>query len=89
MTPNSGAGSYKGDMEMPNHLLEAKSTTGTQCGLKHEWLSKIAREARAIGKSPALLISFVTGDGRPKPSGEWVVIPLHEWKLLTGEQSGD
>jgi hypothetical protein len=84
-TPNSGAvAGAKGDLNLDAHLIEAKSTVAATLGLKHAWLSKIAKEARSVGKSPVLTLSFVTGDGRPKPSGEWVCLPLHEWKLLTG-----
>lgn len=79
----------KGDIVAGQTLVEAKSTTGASLGLKHEWLGKIAHEARAEGKSPALVISFVTEDGSPKRDGEWVAIPLSRWKLLGGSDGLD
>lgn len=75
----------KGDIEAGSTLLEAKSTTSSSLGLKHEWLGKIAHEARSEGKSPALVVSFVNEDGTPKRDGEWVLIPLSRWNLLQGE----
>ena len=82
--PASGAmPGAKGDIDFPDTLLEAKSTTGASMALKHEWLLKIGAEARAQGKSPALAISFVNGSGRAVQDGDWVCVPRHvfdEWR---------
>jgi hypothetical protein len=78
LQPASGAmAGAKGDVSLPAVLLEAKSTTGGMLPVRHAWLAKIAREARAAGKIPALGITFTTGDGRPLPDGAWVAVP--EW----------
>ena len=89
LQPASGAMlGAKGDVSLPAVLLEAKSTTGGMLPVRHAWLAKIAKEARAAGKIPALGITFTTGDGRPVPDGAWVAIPewlFKEWQSRTGE----
>ena len=78
LQPASGAmAGAKGDVSLPEVLLEAKSTTAGLLPVRHAWLAKIAKEARAAGKIPALGITFTTGDGRPVPDGAWVAVP--EW----------
>lgn len=80
LRPASGAvEGIKGDMVIPTHLIEAKSTTGRSLSLKHEWLGKITKEARDQNKRPALTISFTHENGRAVPNGHWVAIPLHDW----------
>lgn len=70
----------KGDIDLGTVLMEAKSTTSSSLGVKHEWLAKISREARQEGKTPALAISFVTPDGNPTVDGDWVAVPRHVWE---------
>ncbi|MCO5157905.1 MAG: hypothetical protein M9945_14345 [Aquamicrobium sp.] len=83
--PASGAmEGAKGDIDLGAVLMEAKSTTALSMGLKLEWLAKISREARQEGKSPALMISFVTPDGNPVVDGEWVAVPRHVWEDSVG-----
>jgi hypothetical protein len=43
-------------------------------GLQHAWLAKITDEALITGKEPALSITFVDEQGRPKKSGAWICI---------------
>jgi hypothetical protein len=74
----------KGDMEMQACLLEAKSTTSRSYVVKHAELAKIAQEARAIGKPPALAVSFITPDGRPLVHGEWVLVRLVDFQEKFG-----
>lgn len=75
-TPASGAMvGAKGDVMLSSMLVEAKSSTRDSLGLKLDWLAKIAGEARNAGKTPALAVTFVTGDGRPRPNGAWVMLP--------------
>jgi len=81
-TAASGALGDKGDIDLGPALVEAKSTTQESLGVKMAWLAKIAREARAVGKSPALAISFVNAEGRPHLDGEWVCIPMHKFKEM-------
>lgn len=83
LTPASGAvDGIKGDMEVDGYKIEAKSTDGRSIGVKHEWLAKIANEARLYTKKAALILSFTTGDGRPVPQGQWVCIPLKDWNEM-------
>ena len=42
--------------------------------------SKIAAEARAEGKTPALAMSFLTEGGDPRTDGDWVAIPAYKFK---------
>ena len=81
--PASGAmEGAKGDIDLGEILLEAKSTTGQSIGVKHGWLAKIGKEARSEGKMPALALSFTNEDGSPVMDGEWVLIPLHRFREL-------
>jgi hypothetical protein len=81
--PLSGAvPGAKGDIELGQILIEAKSSTGNKIPVDRRWLAKIAGEARAEGKVPALALSFTYGDGRPIPDGEWVCMPLSVWRGL-------
>ena len=90
LRPASGAmEGVKGDMTLSGVLFEAKSTTGRSISVKHEWLGKIAKEARDQNMKPALTLSFTNGNGRPVPSGEWVCVPLKDYLDLltpTGEE---
>ncbi len=88
-TPASGAMvGAKGDVMLPAMLMEAKSTVRDSLALKLDWLAKIAGEARAQGKVPALAVVFATGDGRPRPDGAWVLMPEAAFRELT-EGRGD
>jgi hypothetical protein len=81
--PASGAmEGAKGDIDLGEVLLEAKSSTGQQMAIKHAWLSKIGKEARSEGKLPALSVSFINEDGSPVMDGEWVMIPMFRFKEM-------
>ena len=83
VTPASGAmEGAKGDMSLDDYLLEAKSSVNKSFSLKHEWLEKITQEALPLGKTPALTVSFTDGSGRPIRNGDWVLIPLTEFKEM-------
>lgn len=88
LNPGSGAvAGVKGDFIVSeDYLVEAKSTTGRAISVQHAWLGKISKEARDISKSPALALSYVTGDGRPVPNGEWVCVPMKVWLSLIQER---
>lgn len=76
LTPASGSlTSAKGDMQVGEFLIEAKSTIHASITLDREFFTKISHEATFKGKTPALAISFVTGDGTAKVDSEWVCIP--------------
>ncbi|MFI5102878.1 MAG: hypothetical protein ACHP9V_05855 [Terriglobales bacterium] len=82
-TPASGAMiGAKGDISFEKLLMEAKSTTNDSMSLKFEWLAKIAAEARNMGKTPALAVSFVTPTGHDWPDGDWVMVPMDVFKEL-------
>ena len=65
----------RGDMELGEFLIEAKSAKSGSIRLDLEWLLKIVQEARQQNRRPALALTFVTMDGRPRPNGRWVIIP--------------
>lgn len=81
LTPASGAMTgAKGDMKLKTDkakvLLEAKSTIHNSITVDLAWLIKINHEAMGSGSMPALSVSFVTPEGKPKPgTTEWVMVP--------------
>lgn len=84
LRPASGAmEGAKGDFKTEQFLVECKSTERDSIALKHEWLGKIAHEARGAGRSPALSITFVDHRGAPVRDGSWVAIPEWLFKELT------
>ena len=83
LRPSSGAmAGAKGDIDFTECLMEVKSTTSESLSIKHAWLCKISDEALAISKWPALTITFTTGNGKPVMDGEWVLVPLRQWKEI-------
>ena len=83
LTPASGAlQSCKGDMQVGEFLIEAKSTIHASITLDREFFTKIVHEATFKGKTPALAISFVTGDGTAKDDGEWVCLPKNIFEMF-------
>lgn len=85
-TPASGAlAGAKGDIELPKFLVEAKSTIKESISIKREWLMKISGEALAKGKAPALVVTFTTENGTPKPRGKWILITEQTFRELTNE----
>ncbi len=79
----AGSGSiegFKGDITLPEFLLENKTTEHASFSLKLAWLHKISREARSEGKTPGLSIQFVDKNGNPLQHGRWVMIPEDEFK---------
>lgn len=81
--PGSGSlDGAKGDIVLREFLVENKSTEHRSISLKLDWLEKIAREARAEGKSPALAIQFVDKEGNPVRYGRWVLVTEDEFSEL-------
>lgn len=72
----------KGDIRLQDVLIESKATEASSVSVKLEWLAKIAQEARAKGLTPALALQFVSGDGRQRRDGGWVMIPERVWQEL-------
>lgn len=86
--PASGAmQGAKGDIRLADFLVENKATEAESMSLKLEWLLKVAQEAAELGQMPALSIQFVTGDGRPRQNGRWVMIREDDFKEVSGEDS--
>ena len=78
LKPASGAMTgAKGDATLEDFLLEMKSTKLQSIAIQVGWLSKISQEAVTTGKIPAVVLSFVSEDGKPqmKYNSEWVCIP--------------
>lgn len=65
--------------------MENKATEHRSISLKLDWLEKISREARQVGKDPALSIQFVDKQGNPVANGRWVLIPEDEFTNEFGE----
>ena len=63
--------------------IESKATTNLTMGLEYGWLRKITSEAMACSTYPAITLSFVDGEGKAKPQGDWVAIPLWLFQELT------
>lgn len=72
----------KSDMTLPDFRVENKATEKGSIRLELDWLLKIAHEAAETGRTPALTVQFVTGNGKPRPQGAWVVIPEHVFKEI-------
>jgi hypothetical protein len=84
-TAGSGAGQgYKGDLRDQVTMVEVKSTQADTMRLEYGWLRKVADEALYANRSPALSVQFVTGDGRPRADGAWVLVPEGVYRKLTG-----
>jgi hypothetical protein len=83
LTPASGAmDGAKGDIRLSEFLLEAKSTTRDSFSVDYGHLAKIRAESLTNNKYPGLTVSFTTGNGRPRTSGEWVMVPLSVFQEL-------
>lgn len=57
--------------------IECKSTVGKSMGIKLEWLEKIRQEALETGKTPMVTLSYVDSEGKPKPGGDWIMMPRY------------
>lgn len=81
----AGSGSvegYKGDVELPDYLVENKTTVNKSLSLKEDWLTKISVEAREAGRVPAVAIQFVDSQGNSRRFGRWVMIPEENFKEM-------
>jgi hypothetical protein len=88
-TPASGAAIAKGDLRDESFLIEVKSTKNHSLSLRYDWLTKIAGEARMVGKDPALSVVFTTGQGSPLTDGRWIALPerlFRELQLIAAER---
>lgn len=71
----------KGDVELPEFLLDSKETHAGVAKLDGAELVKINRQAREVGKTPGLVLTLhsIKALGCPK---QWAVIPIDEFNLL-------
>lgn len=91
LQPGSGApAAHKGDFKLECFLMEAKSTTAASLPIQLSYLIKISEEALSKGMQPALTLSFVLPDGRPKPNcvADWVAVPLPVWQEMLEKCNG-
>jgi hypothetical protein len=77
LQPSSGAmAGAKGDAFVGQFLMEMKCTVTQRLQVDLGWLKKITDEAKRFQKSPALVFSFVTPEGKLQcPEAEWVAVP--------------
>lgn len=84
--PGSGAlDGLKGDLSLDDFKIESKSTAGKSLSVRLDWLEKIDREAREVGRRPALLLQFTDDLGRLRRGGSWVAVPEWLWLEVVGE----
>lgn len=84
--PGSGSSPFaKGDVRLPEWLVECKKTEHGSLSVKKSWLVKISREAVAIQKEPALAIEIQGGPQDAVCERDWVLIPARLFKKLTEE----
>lgn len=83
--PASGAiVGHKSDASDEQFQYEMKSTTSLTLPLDKSWLEKISHEANCANKTPAITISFVLPDGKPRMrlNSEWVMVPKWAFQEL-------
>ena len=80
--------SLKGDLTHPDILFEAKETKHTSIRVGASVVAKICKEATAVGKIPALILSaYGLPDPLPK---DWVCVPAPLFSaLLRSYDEGD
>lgn len=85
LKPASGAlVGAKGDMATPEYTIEAKATQNLSLSLPLDWWLGVHIAAREQNREPALTLTFVTANGRPRKNGRLVVISEDHFKELTG-----
>lgn len=75
----------RGDINLGDFMVEAKSTKAATLRLDLEWLVKVFRESAHEGKRPALSVSFTRENGDPVRGGTWVMVPESVFRQLVGE----
>jgi len=87
LTPASGAiKSFKGDMKKQvagqKQLIESKSTKTMLMSVDYRWVNKIATEALTTNSVPLLTLSFVTDEGKARPHGDLMCMPMWYYQEL-------
>lgn len=81
LMPASGAlDGAKGDFNLDQFKVDSKATEQKSRAVKLSELQKITHEAASEGRTPAMLLQFVTGEGHTVPNGSWMILP--EWAFL-------
>jgi len=87
-TPGSGClDSAKGDGDSPVFLYELKSTVGITYRLDLTILRKIFNEAIAVGKTPALVLSYIRESGASLD--DYVILKKSDFETLAETAYGD
>lgn len=87
LTPTAGSGnqpwaSKKGDFSHPDFVFEAKRTKFAAIDIDSVVLVKLLREAYAVGKDPALILTM---EGAPENiPQDWAAVPLSVFMSLLG-----
>ena len=77
----SGAVSgHRGDIKLPEMLLEAKRTDQESFSIKKDWFEKISKEALINHKVPGLVIEFGSVDFLVEKN--WIAIPVKFFEEL-------
>ena len=83
LTPGSGNGIWptkKGDGSHPLFMFELKETQKSSISIGDRVLAKLCREAAAVGKDPAVILSaYGIPDPIPK---DWVAVPAEVFKAM-------
>jgi hypothetical protein len=75
----------KGDVRAADFLIECKRTIHASLSVKKAWLDKIAAEAAAAGKEPALAIEIAGGPNDAHGERDWIAVPARVFRRLIGE----
>ena len=76
LTPASGAGPIKGDVQTDDYIIEAKTTTKKSYAVTTTTLKKLEQQSHLQSKKPALFIQF---EESPLMNSEWVLIPREDF----------
>ncbi len=79
----SGCGNEKGDVRVKGVLrIEAKTTSRASFSVTRKMIQKIQTAAVSCGESPAIIVEFLSAEG--KPELEVAVVPVWVLNSLTG-----
>lgn len=77
ITPGSGCGGKKGDVQSLLHMVECKTTGSSSLRVQREWLEKLRRESSSAGLQPVLFFGF---DGESRE--DWAAIPDEDFQVI-------
>ena len=91
--PGSGCSIFaKGDVKDTRFgalLIEQKGTGNKSLGVEYAWLKKITAEAMAVGRVPALVMSFDLAEGDREVPPDWCALPLNYVRELMERVAGN